>query len=137
MKIHILLFLSAITLSACAQNTETASKKSATEQTAMNGVKSLSQSDFKASFEGKEGLQIVDVRTPREIGGGKIGAALELDYTRPNFVDKIESLGLDKTKPVVVYCATGGRSERAAQLFLEQGFTTIYNLEGGFSSYRR
>jgi rhodanese-related sulfurtransferase len=134
MKIYTILFLSAITLSSCAQNTESTSEKSAT---ATNSVHELSQASFKASFEGKEGLQIVDVRTPREIAGGKIGAAKELDYLGADFASNIESLGLDKTKPVVVYCAVGGRSSKAAQIFLAQGFTTVYNLQGGYSNYTK
>lgn len=139
MKIYSILLLSVITLSSCAQNTTSNEEQSSTTTTTSNtnSVKELSQADFKASFEGKDGLQIVDVRTPREIAGGKIGDAKELDFMDANFAAKIESLGLDKTKPVVVYCAVGGRSSKAAQIFLAQGFTTIYNLQGGYSNYAR
>ena len=38
---------------------------------------------------------------------------------------------LDKQKPVLVYCLSGGRSASAAELLSEKGFKEVYNLEGG------
>ncbi len=139
MKIYTFLILSSIALSSCAQNGNTNEPVKASETTAAppKGVLNLSQADFKKSFEGKDGLQIVDVRTPGEIAGGKIGDAKELDFFDPKFADKIATLDLDKSKPIVVYCAVGGRSSKAAQIFLNQGFTTVYNLVGGYGNYKK
>jgi phage shock protein E len=36
---------------------------------------------------------------------------------------------LDKSKPVFVYCAVGGRSSKAAQVLNKNGFK-VYNLTG-------
>jgi rhodanese-related sulfurtransferase len=38
---------------------------------------------------------------------------------------------LQKDKPVAVYCASGVRSMRAAQLLLEHGFEQVINLQEG------
>ena len=46
-----------------------------------------------------------------------------------DFVAKAEKY--DKTKPVFVYCKSGGRSKKAAEKLNELGFTNIYELEGG------
>jgi rhodanese-related sulfurtransferase len=141
MKPYSILLVLFVAISSCAQNnnstptTEPVST-SETKPVPQQGVVNLSQADFKKSFEGKDGLQIVDVRTPGEIAGGKIGEALELDINDPKFVEKIDALNLDKSKPVVVYCAAGGRSAKASQIFLVQGFTTIYNLIGGYNAYK-
>lgn len=143
MKIYTFLLISAAALSSCAQNAsvETSELSQNTEptETALQQTKTvqnLSQTDFKKSFEGKEGVQVVDVRTPGEIAGGKIANAKELDYFDPEFAAKIANLKLDKSKPVVVYCAVGGRSSKAAQAFLSQGFTNVYNLIGGYNAYK-
>ncbi|MBW2489793.1 MAG: sulfurtransferase, partial [Deltaproteobacteria bacterium] len=43
---------------------------------------------------------------------------------------------LDSQKPVVVYCASGGRSLAAAQLLSGLGFNEIYNLQGGIKAWQ-
>ena len=45
-------------------------------------------------------------------------------------LEKIESL--DRDKPVLLYCATGGRSSEIAELLKEYGFKKIYNLKGSY-----
>ena len=42
---------------------------------------------------------------------------------------------LDKNKPVLLYCAMGGRSSKASKVFKSQGFKKIYDLKGGFLSW--
>mgnify|MGYP005842870749 CR=1 FL=1 len=43
---------------------------------------------------------------------------------------------LDKTKPVITYCAIGGRSRVAAQLLQGYGFQEVYNLKGGIKAWQ-
>ena len=43
---------------------------------------------------------------------------------------------LDSQKPVVVYCAVGGRSLAAAQLLAGLGFKEVYNLQGGIKAWQ-
>jgi rhodanese-related sulfurtransferase len=78
-------------------------------------------------------LQLVDIRTQQEIAKGKIPNAQTLDYYDPNFKSIIAKL--DKTKPIAVYCAAGGRSGGAAQVLNELGFTQVFDLSGGFKSW--
>lgn len=70
------------------------------------------------------GAQLVDVRTPGEFGGGHIAGARNIP------VDTIGSrLGeLDKTRPVVVYCRSGGRSAAAAGVLVGAGFSSVSDL---------
>ena len=127
MKIYSFLILFVVTLSSCAQN-HSGEKGAAS-------VVNISQEDFKKNYENVEGLQLLDVRTTREIAAGKIGEAKELDVFDPEFTEKIAGLNFDTEKPVFIYCKSGGRSTRAAQIFIEQGFTEVYNLSGGYSLY--
>ena len=101
-----------------------------------NQVKSLSQTEFKKSFDKQSKAQILDVRTAKEIAQGKITGAAELDYFDPAFKSKVEKLKFDKSKPIVVYCAVGGRSSKAATVLSDLGYKTVYNLEGGYNAYK-
>lgn len=96
-------------------------------------VSDIDVKEFKAKFEGKNDIQVLDVRTPNEIAQGKIDGASENNFMGPNFEQNLAKL--DKNKPVVVYCASGGRSAKAAAIMKEKGFTVVYNLLGGFNAY--
>ena len=39
--------------------------------------------------------------------------------------------GVDKDRPIVVYCSVGYRSERVAEKLISEGFTRVSNLYGG------
>jgi rhodanese-related sulfurtransferase len=43
---------------------------------------------------------------------------------------------LDKEKPVYVYCRSGKRSARAAEILKEMGFTKVYDLQGGIMEWQ-
>ena len=49
-----------------------------------------------------------------------------------DFSEKVA--GLDKQRPAFLYCAKGGRSHQAAEIFKEQGFTEVYDLDGGYDA---
>ncbi|WP_452227912.1 MULTISPECIES: rhodanese-like domain-containing protein [unclassified Lacinutrix] len=79
-------------------------------------------------------VQLVDVRTPKEFKSGYIDNAQNIDYKSPTFAQDI--LKLDKEKPVLLYCHSGGRSAKCAEKLQEAGFTKIYDLEGGISRWK-
>lgn len=73
--------------------------------------------------------QILDVRTPAEFTSGHIDNAQNVNFFADDFV--VNTQIFDKSKPVFVYCKSGGRSQKAANKLQELGFKTIYNLDGG------
>jgi len=77
---------------------------------------------------------ILDVRTPEEWAEGTLKDAVKIDYQGNNFETEIERL--DKNAPVYVYCKRGGRSSSAADILKEKGFTKVYNLDGGITSWQ-
>jgi len=79
-------------------------------------------------------VQLVDVRTPKEFKSGYIDNAQNIDYKSPTFAQDI--LKLDKEKPVLLYCHSGGRSAKCAEKLQKAGFTKIYDLEGGISRWK-
>ncbi len=78
-------------------------------------------------------IQLVDVRTVEEYSVSHLQNAQNICVTNDDFEKKVA--GLDKNKPVYVYCQKGGRSARAAEILKELGFTKVYDLEGGIENW--
>jgi rhodanese-related sulfurtransferase len=98
------------------------------------GQKMVSQSEFKKLMKDSN-AQIVDVRTANEVAQGKIQGSLNIDYFKSDFMETAKSK-LDKNKPVLVYCAAGGRSASAAKDLKKAGFKKVYDLEGGYDNWK-
>lgn len=79
-------------------------------------------------------VQLIDVRTPGEYAQGYIEGAVNIDFRDENFEDLISKV--DKTKPVIVYCARGGRSNKCSNYMKKAGFTKIYDLDGGITEWK-
>ena len=79
--------------------------------------------------------QLLDVRTAGEYQRSHMANALQADWMNmQQFADRVQYL--DKTKPVFVYCASGGRSAEAAKYLKEKGFTNVEDLKGGLTSWK-
>ena len=78
-------------------------------------------------------LVILDVRTPQEFAEGHIANATNVDVNAPDFIQQLTKF--DKSKEYVVYCRSGHRSAKAAGIMKDQSFKTIYNLDGGITSW--
>ena len=44
---------------------------------------------------------------------------------------------LDRKKPYLVHCASGGRSGKSMQLFRDLGFTRVYHMNDGFRGWEK
>lgn len=80
-----------------------------------------------------EDVQLVDVRTAKERLDGFIENSQNIDFNSPTFDKDIEKL--DKSKPVILYCRSGGRSEKCAKKLKDAGFVKIYDLKGGITQW--
>lgn len=90
-----------------------------------------SQAKKLVTEEGADNVTFLDVRQPNEYKTSHIPGSYLVPLTE---LDK--RLGeLDPKKPVVVYCAIGGRSRVAAQMMAGKGFTQLYNLSGGIKAW--
>ena len=76
---------------------------------------------------------VLDVRTPAEIAQGKIPDAQEIDFLGGDFKQKVEAL--DKDKSYLIYCKKGARSSKACEIMSQMGFTSLYNLTGGYTAW--
>jgi CoA-disulfide reductase len=75
---------------------------------------------------------LVDVRTRREYRLGALPNSINipLDTLR----DRLQELSRDKN--IVVYCQVGLRGYLAARILMQSGFQRIFNLSGGYRTYR-
>ncbi|HEX8679150.1 MAG TPA: rhodanese-like domain-containing protein, partial [Chthoniobacterales bacterium] len=79
------------------------------------------------------GLQLLDVRGPREWSNGHIPGAQH--FFLPELRQK--SGDLDKQKPVAVYCASGYRSSLAASILKQEGFAEVSNVPGSWHAWKK
>lgn len=42
---------------------------------------------------------------------------------------------LDKTQQIIIHCHAGGRSRRATEFLIQQGFEKVFNLRGGITAW--
>ncbi|MBU3182705.1 rhodanese-like domain-containing protein [Clostridium psychrophilum] len=77
---------------------------------------------------------ILDVRTKDEYDNGHIPGA---KLAPVNILSmKLAQLNKYRDKPVLVYCASGGRSPRAVDTLVNNDFKNIYHLSRGIFSWR-
>lgn len=96
-------------------------------------VQHVKPNDFKNQLD-EGGCILLDVRTQREIGQGFIETASFINYPNESFEQKANLM--DRETPILVYCHSGGRSAKAAQVLVDMGFQKVYNLEGGIRGWK-
>lgn len=82
---------------------------------------------------------VVDVRDAPEVAAsGKIAGAVHVSRGMLEFRADPElpsyDKAFDKSKNVILYCASGGRSALAGKLLKDMGYDKVYNL-GGFKDW--
>jgi sulfur-carrier protein adenylyltransferase/sulfurtransferase len=78
---------------------------------------------------------IVDVREQAEWDEGHLPGAVHVP--RGNLESRIEGAVPDRSRSVVVYCASGSRSAFAAKTLEELGYENVVSLAGGFTDWKR
>lgn len=115
---NILIFLSVLALFTASCQTKSS--------TSIN--ENLSVDEFEKKLNTTE-VQLIDVRTAEEFLNGHIKGSTNIDIHSDTFLEEIKKL--DASKPVMLYCLSGGRSATAAGKIEEAGFKIVYNLSGG------
>ncbi|MBW2461389.1 MAG: rhodanese-like domain-containing protein [Deltaproteobacteria bacterium] len=80
-------------------------------------------------------FKLVDVREQGE-REGPMGLIVQAEHVSlANLLGVADGWGRDQ--PVVVHCASGGRSARAIQALSQMGFTQVASMEGGMMGWHR
>lgn len=94
----------------------------------------VSADDFQKKMSSLKDVQLVDVRTPEEYSEGHIKNSLNINVQGSSF--EAEVAKLDKKRPVMVYCRSGGRSASAQRMLIDMGFAEVINLDGGIRGWQ-
>lgn len=74
-------------------------------------------------------VEIIDVRNMDEYNTGHIANAKNVP------LEGIDNISYDKSTIIILYCASGMRSMKAAEKLSKMGYTNLYNLDGGLLNW--
>lgn len=86
----------------------------------------IAYDDLKQIMKHNNTLQLVDVREPEEHEIKNIGG-----INIPFSIFTIGYTTLDPANTIILYCASGVRSDHAAKLLIQKGYKKVFNLKGG------
>ncbi len=82
----------------------------------------------------REDAVVVDVRETNEWNSGHVPNARHLAMAQ---LDKrLSELDKFKSRPIIVYCASGARSANACGTLAKAGYEKVFNLAGGLDAWR-
>ncbi len=78
-------------------------------------------------------IVLLDVREDVELGMAAIDGAMHIPMGQiPARIGELEP-----ERTIVVMCHSGGRSAQVATYLSQQGFTSVFNLDGGIQAWSR
>jgi len=111
---------------------EVARDKAVGDAPIVDGIPQISVQELKRKLDAKEDFFLLDVREPHEVPIANIGAPLipvgELEK-------RIGELAAQKDRDIVIHCRSGARSQKAALILKNAGFTHVENLAGGILAW--
>lgn len=93
-------------------------------------VRAIAPRELKQLLDSGAVTHLFDVRTEAERAKASIANSRLVDDATFAFIDT-----LDKATPLAFFCHHGGRSQNAAEHFVQKGFKTVYNLAGGIDAW--
>ena len=99
----------------------------------ISGIISISPAEVYEIITNDEDYIILDVRTQDEYNEGHLDKALLIP------VDDLQKVigNLPKNKPIIVYCRSGVRSRKAAEILVENGFSQVYDMGGSLAGRKK
>ncbi len=112
---------------AIAQKVETVQTAAATVEQKVAPITTI---DWNKAFEmNKAGALLIDVRTPAEVAKG-MAAAKAINIPLQEMPQRLGEF--PKDKDLLIYCRSGKRSMAASKFLVDNGYTRVYNIDGGF-----
>jgi len=78
----------------------------------------------------QDNLVLIDVREVAEYAGDRIAEAVSVPLSQ------FDPQQVPSDRPVVLYCQSSKRSEKAAQRLLDAGWSEVTHLEGGLNAWK-
>ncbi|MFZ2206141.1 MAG: rhodanese-like domain-containing protein [Microgenomates group bacterium] len=79
-------------------------------------------------------VSIIDVRTPGEFSKGSIKGSVNIPVDE--IAEKIEASISDKDRLIYLYCLSGSRSQMAADILTDLGYTHAFSMTNGLLMWR-
>lgn len=95
--------------------------------------KSMNVDEFDSLIQNQD-IQRLDVRTLAEYSEGHITKSVNINVMDDSFASMADSL-LQKDKPVALYCRSGKRSKKAADILSSKGYK-VFELNKGFNAWQ-
>jgi len=106
--------------------------KAVGEAPMVDGIPQITVEELKRKIDAKDDFFLLDVREPHEIPIANLGAPFipvgELEK-------RIGEIAAQKDREVVIHCRSGARSQKAAIILKNAGFTHVENLAGGILAW--
>ena len=90
----------------------------------------LEYQEYKKNIQNKN-TQLIDVRTPQEYELGHISGSVNIDFRNQDVFNNSFN-EFDKSKPIFLYCRSGKKKKKSADILIEMGFSKVFDLKGGF-----
>ncbi len=103
-------------------------------------IERISPEETKTALASDPTIVYLDVRTPEEFAGGHVPGAINVPIAMrgptgmvpsPDFVDEV-NVRFAKDTAIITGCLRGGRSLRAAGVLIENGFSRVLDMRGGW-----
>ena len=96
--------------------------------------KNLEPYDFHMAWLRADKGMLIDVREPMEYRKNRIKDAINLPSSG-NLERAADTINRELV--LFVYCTTGYRSKRSAQMLINKGFLRVVNLDGGITAWKK
>jgi rhodanese-related sulfurtransferase len=93
----------------------------------------VSETASRLESGGSDGPILVDVREDDELRAARVAGAIHVPMS--SFADRYAEL--PQNRPLLVMCATGGRSSAATAFLLRNGWTDVVNVKGGITAWQQ
>ncbi|WP_353065616.1 rhodanese-like domain-containing protein [Arcanobacterium hippocoleae] len=84
--------------------------------------------ELKTGYSANTAPILLDVRTPAEFSDGHLAGAINIDFTAPDFLQKLQNF--DPHAHYILYCRSGGRASAALSQMAQLGFQNLTNAHG-------
>ncbi len=125
-------------ISACSENNNNGYSDPALASSSDVEVRVAGTDISRATLKGMEPSNrlLLDVRTPEEYQDGYIMDAVNIPVTQlPDQLEYLSEITAEKSDPIVVYCRSGKRAQRAIDFLSSQGYSNLMHLEGDFGGW--
>jgi adenylyltransferase/sulfurtransferase len=111
---------------------EDARDKAVGDHPVVDGIPQITVEELKRKLDAKEDVFVLDVREPHEYLIANLGVP---QIPLGDVERRVGELAAQKNREVIVHCRSGARSQKAALMLKQAGFTNVSNLAGGILAW--